>query len=256
MSLIDLLPELKQRFDSDCISASSLTDDLERRIEQFLTDTVGNSMAGPLHTVTRELIQNAIKANLKRLVFYQNQINPMRPGDYGRGMEQFHRSLSEYDRSHFASEFQREDIRFEVIFSFHPRVSVLHITNPGRLFRQEDERIRQKFRASHKVESLYQFYLNYSDLAEGSGMGIALAFILIKQLGLDPRLLSIYSEERLDLTVSRLILPRSPDYRTPRQRFEILLEKLQMDRQSLREHLRLHTEGIPFLDDEESSASC
>lgn len=247
MSLIDSLPELQQRFESECITGASLTDELEKRIESFLFSSVDGSVAGPLQTVVRELVQNSIKANLKRLVFFRNDINPLRPGDYGRGMEQFHRSLADYDRYYFASEFNRENIAFEMIFSVHRRVSVLHISNPGRLFRQEDERIRRKFLASEKVQGLYQFYLNYSDMAEGSGMGIALAHILLKQLGLDPRLLSIFTEERLDLTVSRLIIPRSSDYRSPRQRFENLVKERQSDPQVLREHLRIA--GMPFLDE-------
>lgn len=78
-------------------------------------------------------------------------------------------------------------------------------------------------------------------------MGIALAHILLKQLGLDPRLLSIFTEERLDLTVSRLIIPRSSDYRSPRQRFENLVKERQSDPQVLREHLRMV--GMPFLDE-------
>jgi hypothetical protein len=174
-----------------------------------------------VYTCLKELVMNAGKANLKRIVFAESGLDPMSPEDYDRGMVAFKQNLPERRIKSYRSKFRKYNLPVTVTFYYEPfRVLKIKIKNVCTLWPTEEERIREKFRYACDYQDLMQFYLAHGDETEGAGMGMALVGILLDQLGIDRHLFSIYSSERYNETIARLEIPLCPEYESRRARFE------------------------------------
>ncbi|MBW7857244.1 MAG: hypothetical protein H3C43_02840 [Leptonema sp. (in: Bacteria)] len=246
MNLVEIYPELRSEFNSKVILASLLTQDIDSRISRFLESIVKSDWVAPLHTIIRELIQNSIKANLKRYIFEAENIDPTNRDQYKVGMNIFHTALGQFVKKGYSSIIEQQKLMYQVVLSTHSRVSLIHVANSGKLFKEEEARIRHKFIRAIVSQGLYQFYLDDSDSVEGSGMGIALNEIILRQIGLKGRYFSVFSDVASDLTIARLIIPHHIDYKTPRQRFKEILDQEKINASDLRN--RLLSSPIRFID--------
>lgn len=246
MNLFDLYPELNFEFDSRLIQSSLLTEAADFEVSKFLESIVKTDLVAPLQTIIRELIQNSIKANLKRYLFETTDIDANNRSQYETGMNIFHTALRYFVREGYSKIIEDQQLFFQIFLSSHRRVSIIHVVNSGKLFKEEEQRIRHKFARARLTRGLYQFYLDDSDLVEGSGMGIALNEIILRQIGLNGRYFSIFSNDQYNVTIARLIIPHHEDYKTPRQRFDQLLHQSKIDASTLRHQLQ--ESPLKFLD--------
>lgn len=229
----------------------------EARLEailEFLLERGGRAdLAGPLHAAVRELVLNAGKANLKRILFEDLNVDAADAAAYQAGMGVFRKQLISRQLSGFASRIKARNLYIHVVFRHSPQVLIIDIENPFGLFAAEETRIREKFRQAAGADNLFDFYVAHGDQVEGAGMGIAMVLILLEQAGLSRRCLSIYTapvrkcgsgeaegagsaaEAR---TISRIIVPLDAGYRTPRERFEADLDRRGCSAEELRAKVR------------------
>ncbi|MBX7058196.1 MAG: hypothetical protein K1X75_09020 [Leptospirales bacterium] len=196
-------------------------------------------LAGPLYAAVRELIQNAAKANIKRILFDELGIQPGEVRDYVEAMSIFRKQLNRTHISGYLQAIRARDLFVDVRFEHSPRAVAITISNPFPLYAEEELRIRQKFREAQFADGLYEFYLQHGDQVEGAGMGIAMVLILLQQLGFDPRLFSIHSDAASGRAISRMITPMSDDYESPRRQFH----RLCLERDCTPQQLRLAIRG-------------
>lgn len=174
-----------------------------------------------VYTCLKELVMNAGKANLKRIVFAENGIDPLDPEQYERGMVTFKENLPERKIKSYRSRFREYDMPVSITFYYEPAaVLKIKIKNVFTLWPIEERRIRDKFRYAKNFQDLMAFYLEHGDETEGAGMGMALVGILLDQMGIDRHLFSIYSTDRYNETIARLEIPLSESYESRRARFE------------------------------------
>lgn len=186
---------------------------LERNARTDLLDLV--------YTALKELVMNAAKANLKRIILDEEGLDPSNPDDYTRCMQIFKASLPERKLRQYKRKFREYDLPVRVTFRWSPYAALrIRITNRFTLLAQEEERVREKFRYAQNYTDLVQFYMDHGDDTEGAGMGITLVVILMDQLGVDRRLFSVYSDDREGQTVARLEIPLTEYYEPERLRFE------------------------------------
>lgn len=220
---------------------------LERIVDRLLTHLDQSELIGPAYAAVRELVQNAAKANLKRVLFSELGVDPNDRQNYHEGMDVFRERLTGAKLVDHARLIYEQGLYFRIGFHYSKEAICVTVRNPFVLFPAEEKRVREKFVQSDGVDNLYDFYRSFSDSTEGAGMGIAMVQILLSQAGYSQRCLSIYSDYRRNQTVARIILPLSPAYRLPRERFADELARRQITPEALREAVLQGLISFPIL---------
>ena len=192
---------------------------LECIIETIFKRFDREAFVGPVHAAVRELIQNASKANLKRVLFLQKGLDPNMDEEYHQGMSDFRGYLVESKLNRYRPLIVKENLFFTVDFEFGEKALAIYVRNPFPLYPAEEKRIRQKFHQSRTFDNLYEFYMEYSDLTEGAGMGIAMVEILLNQSGINRRNFTIFTEPVTNRTAGRIVMPICDSYVTVREQF-------------------------------------
>ncbi|MBL8018471.1 MAG: hypothetical protein JNM27_02300 [Leptospirales bacterium] len=151
-------------------------DDLMQKVREnlrsFLAKQGLRACAHIIETVLSELVQNALKANLKRSYFLENKLHIKR--DYAQGNQSFRKMLAEDSRGLIALAAKH---RHEVRVTFRLEKEILiSVWNPA-IAVAERERIRKSL-TQKKIKP------GSDELAEGAGMGLTMAAALLRSLGL------------------------------------------------------------------------
>ncbi len=147
-------------------------------------------------TILREIIVNALKANAKRVFFIKNDLDINDENHYKKGMIKFKKQvIGEFEK--IEADLLRSDFYVKIIFTYNPaEIQIMVINNSSIL---EDELKRIKFRISKAIQynDFSEAYEEIEDDSEGAGLGIVLAVLLLKNMGIDP---SNYAIEKLGKT--------------------------------------------------------
>lgn len=186
-----------------------------------------------VYTAAKELLINATKANLKRVVFHEAGLNPEDLSEYQRGMELFRQRMQKERIENFREAFKNQN--FPVVATFYYNKDVMHIKvkNMFRLLPYEEGRIRKKFEAAESFKSLLDFYTEFGDDSEGAGLGLTMVGILLDESGIDKHAFTVYSNE-FNETAARLEIPLSTAYVPKRTHFEKELQETGALREELR----------------------
>ncbi|ASV12504.1 hypothetical protein B2G51_13395 [Leptospira santarosai] len=176
-------------------------------------------LAELIYTSSKELIVNATKAAIKRILFKESKLDINSPEDYVRGMESFHSSLSDKKYPFYREKMKEHNLAIKVTFGFNEHRIILKILNNFRLTDQEEKRVREKFRISRDFDNLFEFFMKFGDSTEGAGLGITMVEILVAQSGFDRHLFTIYSKKGVSQTVAKVEIPLKKDYIPRRVRF-------------------------------------
>lgn len=173
-----------------------------------------------LYTASKELIVNSTKAAIKRIIFQEMGLDPVKMTDYDTGMGSFKENLSDKKFPYYRGKMKSNNLNVKVKFIYNPDKIVLKIINNFALLGKEEQLIREKFIKAKKYDNLFEFFMEHGDNTEGAGMGITMVEILMAQSGFDRHLFTIYSSEKLRETVAKIEIPINPDYKPKRYEFE------------------------------------
>ncbi|MFN3605251.1 MAG: hypothetical protein ACK4UJ_11140 [Leptonema sp. (in: bacteria)] len=246
-------PDIKKFFDNFQITAKVYNNKLEKKLNSIYEKNLHYEFFTKnlivIDAIIKELVQNAMKANIKRWVIKRYALNPLNEIDYKKSLRIFKHILYFIKIEEFEKKISDFDFYFCIYFSFHSKVLILHVLNEGYLFPQEEARIRKKFLESREIKNVYDYYSHFSDTEEGAGMGIAMIVMLLKQIGLDHRNFLIFNTnyQEKNWIVSRVFIPMDLNYKIPRKKFEILLKNSNENSESLRKKIQNQTLYIPFL---------
>lgn len=204
------------------IIASSI---LERFGKSELMDIVYSS--------AKELVINATKANLKRVVFAELELDILNPADYEKGMKIFKERLTEDSVRQYEEAFKRLDFPVVATFYYWPNVLNIKVKNSFTLLPEEEKKIRTKFAKAQSFSNLLDFYMEYGDNTEGAGLGLTMVGILLDESGIDKHAFTLYSNQYNE-TAARLEIPLSSDYVPRRVLFEREREKAGMSAEEFR----------------------
>lgn len=153
----------------------------------------------------RELIENAKKANLKRVYFAEEGLDLADRDQYSRGMEGFKRdvygNIGSYEeklkerRLFVRTTFEVDDSHFSI-----------SIANNVMIAPDEEERIRDRISRSAAFESVEEAFQTVLDSTEGAGLGLVMLVLMLKKIGVGAEAFSIRGVE--DTTVATIRLPR------------------------------------------------
>jgi len=118
---------------------------LERIVQAVFRAIDRDQLMGPIYACMRELVQNAAKANLKRVVFEEQGLNPYDESQYKNGLDAFRKSLASKHVQHYRPILKQRDVPFFVRIIWNDRVLYLTVENYFAMLGIEERRIREKF---------------------------------------------------------------------------------------------------------------
>lgn len=186
-----------------------------------------------VYTSAKELIINATKANLKRVLFKDMNIDPADHDAYYRGINEFKDKLREEEIKKYAPRFREENYPVVTTFYFLPNVLNIKVKNLFALLPEEEKSIRFKFAKANSFVNLFDFYTEYGDETEGAGLGLAMVGILLDNLKINKHAFTLYSTA-FNETAAKLEIALSDDYVSKRELFEQEREKAGMSSDEFR----------------------
>ncbi len=188
----------------------SVFEDLEA---QLAVDGLGVAVT----TSVLELVENAVKANLKRAFFERHAFSLEDPDSYARGVAEFRQSYDRIKDQEYVRALSELELTVTVELSRDEERLLIHIENNAVLLAAEEARIRQRLAAAMAASHLADFCVQYGDETEGSGLGLAMIVFLIRNLGFSADHFRVF--QRGPKTVARLEFPLSTDYVPIRDRW-------------------------------------
>ncbi len=195
------------------IKFNLLDHDIEEQIFKilsiFLDKFYNPSAINVVFYCTKELISNAEKANIKRLIFQEKELDINNNSDYIQGIKNFIKELK--FRKQYISKLRNADKYVQIMFERKGNVLNISVINNSKINSEEVKRINSRVKNAGSINNLVEAYTNFSDNTEGAGLGILTIELAIKKLGLDHSGLSINNFD--DLTVARFSVPYKPQSR-------------------------------------------
>jgi hypothetical protein len=255
MNFLENFPDLLLFFENYHIQGKIFNSEIENQLKEVFEMNKKYPFFSKnqiiIEMIIKELIQNCIKAHLKRWILQRYKLNPHNPIDYQKCLRILKHILYFIRLEELSKNFKDYEYYYDVFLSFNHKLLILHIVNEGNLFPPEEQRIRNKFQERIDSNNLYDYYLKYGDTEEGSGMGIAMIIMLLKKLGYDARHFVIfnYTDNVFNTykTVSRVYIPFDLNYQLPRKKFDIYINNSNITKEELREKIQEKKIYLPFI---------
>lgn len=163
-------------------------------------------LAPAVEIIIKELTMNAVKANFKKIFFAENNLEIENPEHYEQGMARFHEIMDENVFIDYGRKAREVQLSVETSFDFNKDRVIIEIRNNAPMADHEEKRARTKLEQGLKCNDLMEFMMNGLDETEGAGAGLVLCLTTMRSVGVDPRLLTLYSDLQTE-TVARVEIP-------------------------------------------------
>ncbi|GIX41546.1 MAG: hypothetical protein KatS3mg129_1279 [Leptospiraceae bacterium] len=182
--------------------------------------------------IVYELINNAIKANLKRIFFLKKGYSFDNQEEYHKGLIEFRKSYQYLFKNKNGNEHKGlinkkewlealKDLGLKVrlvIDVDHNRI-LIYVINNTKMLPEEEKRLRESLSHAMKSKDLMDFIINYGQIdEEGEGLGLPLVILLIKDAGFKPDYFRVYKDEKN--TIARIEFPLTENYIPIRERWQ------------------------------------
>lgn len=204
------------------IKSYAMLSETTRQIKKIIRETLiyynKENLLEAIFIAVLELGINAMKANIKRIVFLDNRLDINNSDDYEKGLTLLRETLTKKTGENLATQCKEHDFAVWIDFIFGLEHFIIEIKNNALLTTQEEGRIRNKLSSSMQFEDIIDFYHHFADDEESAGLGISLVTQALRNGGIDPRCFSIFSQD--NLTIARLEIPISENYVTRRSLYK------------------------------------
>lgn len=177
----------------------------------FLVDTILDQyrrvdMKECIYSSLKELVLNGVKANIKHVLFDENGINPSDESSLNRGLVLLKDLMNEKNIANLEKIALENGLNIKINILHSPERLVLVVENNTPMTEHEEKRIREKFEAALKYESIADYYMNNLDDSEGQGIGITMIVLMLKGNQIDPHAFTIYQRQN-DATRAKIEFP-------------------------------------------------
>ncbi|MBO4640213.1 MAG: hypothetical protein J5710_10700 [Treponema sp.] len=151
-----------------------------------------------------ELLDNASKANAKRIYFKEQNLDIDNQKDYASGMKNFKSNLSD-NKQHYKDELESGLLQVHLQLSANDVIS-LSVSNNTKITENEYRRIQDKIDKTKNYDNVADAFADI-DQTEGSGLGIITIVIMLRKLGLTMDCLKFSTTE--EETVASIVIPKN-----------------------------------------------
>jgi len=148
-------------------------------------------------STVKELINNAIKANLKRLYFETSNLNINDIKDYRLGMEKFKDEVFQNHESEFMQSLQQSKYVVRTSFSVNNDNLVISIINNNPILESEIAKIKSRVNKAYKYQDIAEVFTDVLDDSEGAGLGLIMTLMVLKNSGFPQNVFTISRNDTL-----------------------------------------------------------
>ena len=175
----------------------------QKILEVFLKECDEAYLFNCLSYCLFELLDNASKANAKRIFFKEQHLNINDKSDYENGMKSFKANLSD-NKTHYKDELESGKLQVHLELSANDVIS-LSVSNNTKITEAENKRIQEKIEKTKGYDNVADAFADI-DQTEGSGLGIITVVIMLRKLGLNTSSLKFSVTD--DETVATIEIPK------------------------------------------------
>jgi putative nucleotidyltransferase with HDIG domain len=169
-------------YEYHCIGEAE-SDEVVSGLESILKERGQDEIFDQMAYCLRELMDNAAKANLKRIYFADQGLRIDQPGDYQRGMRGF-RGGVEQERERLEGLQEASDLVVRICFREEQGDLRLTVENNVSIQQVEYERILNKLRKARLYTGLDEFFEEVEDETESAGLGLVMLILILRKLGI------------------------------------------------------------------------
>jgi HD-like signal output (HDOD) protein len=159
--------------------------------------------------IVKELIHNAVKANLKRLFFRLKELDITRTEDYRAGMETFKEEIFNGDNREYTEMLGRTGMVVRVSFKTTDDYLYISVINNVPILDAELSKINARIKKAYRYRDITEAFDDVLDDSEGAGLGLIMALMIFKNIGMPPDSFRLYRKD--ELTVAAIAIPRAMD---------------------------------------------
>jgi putative nucleotidyltransferase with HDIG domain len=155
-------------------------------------------------TYVQEIINNALKANLKRIYFKQNRQDINNEVQYQKLIQSFKPKVLLKMENYYSS-LKQEELYIKIGLKLSANSLAIEIYNNVSLLPVELKRINERLDKIKKVDNILNLMVDVSDKTEGAGIGLVLLIKALEKTGIGTDSFSIKSQG--NMTYTKLIIP-------------------------------------------------
>jgi hypothetical protein len=209
-----------EEYNKSEINLYVLNENTEREIEKTISEIFSEynkkEFTGIIFTCIKELVINAAKANLKRILFEEHNMNIDNEEEYIAGMLRFREELTTSGILKYENKLKEKNFWVKISFEYNSSGVIIEVINNAHITKIEEKRLREKLKKAMQYTDIAQFYLEQGDEIEGAGMGIALVVMLLRGIGIDPSLFRL-GNTKDKKTLLRIEVPFSDKFVSKRE---------------------------------------
>lgn len=157
--------------------------------------------------IVKELVNNAVKANLKRLYFKTKKLNINTTADYRLGMQTFKSDTYESDTDGHYAKLKRANLVVRVIFKTEDNYLYISVVNNVPILDLELEKINSRIKKAYQYQDISEAFDDVLDDSEGAGLGLIMALMIFKNIGMPPESFRVYRKN--GLTIAAIAIPQT-----------------------------------------------
>lgn len=166
-----------------------------------------NYFTNEIVNIIKELINNAIKANLKRVYFKLKNLDIVKTDEYRTGMECFKEDTMQEDAPQYQEYLEKSDLVVRIAFKTTAEKIYINVINNVSILDAELSKINARIKKAFKYEDISEAFDEVLDESEGAGLGLIMAMMVFKNMGLRPDSFRIYRKN--SLTIAAIAIPRA-----------------------------------------------
>ena len=170
----------------------------------FLTELNQEQMVEYLTYCLEELINNAKKANTKRVYFEDKHLDINNLHDYEVGMQSFKEDTMN-NIKYYLSQQKKEGLYIKMVLQTRANKIKIEVRNNVELTVFEYKRIHDKLSRAQQYTSVDEVLNQVLDESEGAGLGLIIMILMLEKIGLTEENYQVLCEN--GETITRLILP-------------------------------------------------
>jgi len=182
---------------------------ITRCVYRYLEHNDLHYIRNQIINIVKELVNNAIKANLKRIYFRIKSLDIDKTEDYRIGMETFKDEAYVGDNSALLEKLEKSNFVVRVSFKTADEYLYINIINNVPIVDSEQSKIMSRVKKAYKYRDISEAFDEVLDDSEGAGLGLIMALMVFKNIGMPPEAFRVYRKD--NLTIAAIAIPQTMD---------------------------------------------